>query len=327
MTYTWEQAKRDSDVAEQMGWQYVLHQARRGAGLIELKEQCPHHGPENFQSRLKVELPDLDHDTRATLMKLARYLPLLEQRRPESQADALKLIKEQQPPKPQKPKQIPVPQEQEQQEKEMPKDNFNWERIAIEEGISVAGSGGSRNIAKKEIDELDEGAIKSKDEDRLRSVCRKIFAMRNPDKAKDDAQKVKDDLPKSAQEKFDRAIAKWQAVILADVQKQFNEQLAAAKAEVQVERDAVWALKKEAEAERDAAFQYRLGVDSHMTQEEFQLVRNCLHPDRAPEDRRDRFTKAFNIFNRLEKTVNTKAPIAVLRRHGWEKVSPFHKSH
>lgn len=41
-----------------------------------------------------------------------------------------------------------------------------------------------------------------------------------------------------------------------------------------------------------------------MTQEEFNLVRGCLHPDRAPEDQREKFAKAFQIFNRLAQHVD-----------------------
>lgn len=42
------------------------------------------------------------------------------------------------------------------------------------------------------------------------------------------------------------------------------------------------------------------GVKGVMTQDEYKLILNCLHPDRAPEDRRDRFTKAFAIFKRFD---------------------------
>jgi hypothetical protein len=72
-----------------MGHQSVLQAAKVGKMLIDLKAQCPHKGEGNFQSRLKVEIPSMDHDTRSKIMTLARNLPLIEQRKPESQRAAL----------------------------------------------------------------------------------------------------------------------------------------------------------------------------------------------------------------------------------------------
>lgn len=45
----------------------------------------------------------------------------------------------------------------------------------------------------------------------------------------------------------------------------------------------------------------RDSIKPFMTLEEYRLVLNCLHPDRAPEDRRDRFTQAFAVMQRLGK--------------------------
>jgi len=42
------------------------------------------------------------------------------------------------------------------------------------------------------------------------------------------------------------------------------------------------------------------GIPALMTKAEFKLVLNCLHPDRAPADRRDKFSEAFGIIKRLE---------------------------
>ena len=38
-----------------------------------------------------------------------------------------------------------------------------------------------------------------------------------------------------------------------------------------------------------------------LTRDEFNLLLNCLHPDRAPADRRERFDQGFAIFKRLER--------------------------
>ena len=73
--------------------------------IQSVKDECPHKGEGDFHSRVKVELANMDHNTIAKRMTLARYLPLLEQHRPNDQKAALALIKAQQP---QKPKAIPT---------------------------------------------------------------------------------------------------------------------------------------------------------------------------------------------------------------------------
>ena len=38
-------------------------------------------------------------------------------------------------------------------------------------------------------------------------------------------------------------------------------------------------------------------IDSYMTEDEYKFILNCLHPDRAPEDRKEKFSKAFVIIS------------------------------
>lgn len=82
-------------------------------------------------------------------------------------------------------------------------------------------------------------------------------------------------------------------------------------------RKTLYRLQEEAQADRDRARELRTNLDGLMTEEEYRLVRGCLHPDRAPEDRRQQFGKAFDIFTRLEKSVNRDMPIKLRRQHGW----------
>lgn len=42
-------------------------------------------------------------------------------------------------------------------------------------------------------------------------------------------------------------------------------------------------------------------LKTFMTVEDYRFVLNCLHPDRAPEDRKERFDKAFGIMKRLDR--------------------------
>ena len=145
------------------------------------------------------------------------------------------------------------------------------------------------------------------------------------------ADAARSELPKTAQQKLDRALKLQLQAEHIKLQRKFNEQLAAAiaadRAEIERAKHEAYRLEQAAKDEYEAANQYRLGVDSHMTQDEFKLVLSCLHPDKQPEEMRSRYDRAFQIFKRLEKTVNTKLPIAELRRRGWERVSPFSKKH
>ena len=315
----WEQVREEWSKAEQMGVQSVLQAAKVGQMLIELKAETPYR---EFHARVSEIGIQQQHSSR--LMTLARHLPLLQQHKPDSQRAALALIKAQQPPKPKAipapvpaPAPAPVP-EVPPREEEMKKGGYV--AIAQQHGLIDASTGAAaRAKVRDRIEELAPGAIEAKDSARIAEACRVIVVERNPEKAKQESDDLKNQLPESWQKKFDKALAARIAVEVADMQRQFEEQLREAKEQLAVKLE-------EAEAERAAAFQYRLGVDSHMTMDEFKLVRSCLHPDRAPEEQRDKFNRAFQIFNRLEKTVNTKAPISILRRHGWEKVSPYYKA-
>lgn len=226
----------------------------------------------------------------------------------------------QQPPKPKAiPAPAPTPEPEQPEEQEMKK--FDTGVIMIQTGL-VKNGGHSKLVAvRKEMRErFGDGIFETAA--KFRAACVQFALMKNPDdaeKAQQDADESRRQLPDSWQKKFDKALAARIEIEIADMHKQFDEQLREAREQLEIKL-------QEAEAERQAAFQYRLGIDSHMTMDEFKLVRSCLHPDRAPEDQRDKFNKAFSIFNRLEKTVNTKAPISILRRHGWEKASPFYKA-
>ena len=63
-----------------------------------------------------------------------------------------------------------------------------------------------------------------------------------------------------------------------------------------------------------------------MSLEEFQIVRSVLHPDRAPPDRVEKYARAFQIFARLEATVNWNLPASALRACGWELGAPFRRN-
>lgn len=213
---------------------------------------------------------------------------------------------------------------------------FSTVNIYFEAGlIPSAKSGGQTKRLNQEVERIAPGAIANKDAGRVMEAAQQIRLERDPDTAIADAavaaEEARDALPKTAQQKLDRAVKLHVQAEYMKLQRKFNEQLAAAvaadRAEIERAKQEAYRLEQAAKEEYEAANQYRLGVDSHMTQDEFKLVLSCLHSDKQPEEMRPRYDRAFQIFKRLEKTVNTKLPIAELRRRGWERVSPFNKKH
>jgi hypothetical protein len=152
------------------------------------------------------------------------------------------------------------------------------------------------------------------------------------DNARREAEQARKELPASAQKKLDRAIQLAIQEIRLRMEAEFAEKL---KSAVEEERMRYRSLIEETEQQRDLAkaeyekaLQIRLGIDSHMTQDEYKSILGLLHPDRHPPEFQERANRAFDVFRRLEKTVNDKLPIAVLRTRGWEQKSPYyHKFH
>jgi hypothetical protein len=249
-----------------------------------------------------------------------------------TQADIKAYKQAQQPPKP---KAIPAPKaepaEEPKQENDMKKNSYSFrEEIASVWPGYVNLSNDDSRAMKEALLAINPDILLPENIELLKTESRRYaiqFSKKFKEQEEQRAKEMRDALPAKEQSKFERAVLAQVDVIVADLRRQLEDALKEDRAKVQAELDEAYTLKQAAKAEHEAAIEYRCGIDSHMTMEEFQLVRNCLHPDRAPEGKRDRYTRAFDIFNRLEKTVNTKAPLSILRRHGWEKASPFYKPH
>lgn len=115
-----------------------------------------------------------------------------------------------------------------------------------------------------------------------------------------------------------REIAKLRAQFWDQVRHQVNAELTERRAQL----DALEQKLNDTHARLHARL---ASVVALLSYDEYCLVRNCLHPDRAPADRVQRFTAAFQIFQRLEATANPKLPIAYLRRCGWDHISPYRR--
>lgn len=105
-------------------------------------------------------------------------------------------------------------------------------------------------------------------------------------------------LPERDEAKVKRAID----IELASLRRGASEALESAVRErtVEIAKD-YGKLTDEARVERERFEALTSDLRSFMTLEEYRLILNCLHPDRAPEDRRERFAQAFAVMKRVGK--------------------------
>jgi hypothetical protein len=295
---SWEDVRQEWDKANQMAGQSVLQAVKVGKMLIALKSVTPHgEWLANLTTLLSLQSASASNMFASRLMRMAKNEKLIYERQPKTMHEALRLI---------------GPARKGEKKARPP----SLANILVEEGVTRGTYGGGNVIkAKKELEEFDPGLNKCGDEQRMRESCRRFIAAKQPQKAAEqrntltlEAQEASAALPKTAQQKLDAALEKWKKAKLAEMRMEFQQQLDAALAQKWAEIDAIYKKtldeEREAKAHLEAARSYREGVGSHMSYEDFRLVLNCLHPDRAPEDRRDKFMKAFQAFQALEKTVN-----------------------
>lgn len=100
----WKEVQAEWSKALQMGAQSVQQAAKVGQMLKALKDKDADNreakgGRQNFSVMCEKFLPGMNHNTRATLLKLADNLPLLKEKQPKSQREAMKLIAEANPKK------------------------------------------------------------------------------------------------------------------------------------------------------------------------------------------------------------------------------------
>lgn len=127
-------------------------------------------------------------------------------------------------------------------------------------------------------------------------------------------EKLMETLPASATKKTKAALTH----VVNDLRHDFETEVEhVVKERLKAQRDKLHELEKEAKEELDRARNLSMNLDGLMTEEEYRLIRGCLHPDRAPDDRKAAFGKAFDVFTRLEKTVNRNMPAKLRKQSGW----------
>jgi hypothetical protein len=128
-------------------------------------------------------------------------------------------------------------------------------------------------------------------------------------------------------EQLDAQLQLARAEMLVQMQAQFDERVQrAADARVAERTTRLDSWEQEL---RDLELRLRArsaSVVELMSYEEFQIIRSVLHPDRAPPDRVEKYARAFQIFARLEGTVNPNLPPSALRACGWEHLAPFRRN-
>lgn len=271
----WELVREEWSKAEQMGHQSVLQAAKVGQMLIDLKAVTAHG---EFKEKCSSAAL-LEYRQAANLMTLARNLPLIEQRKPESQRAALKLINESKEGDVKKPKKV-------------------WPVIAHEEGLMYPNpSGQVADKARKAIDAVDPEARASNDADRIRAACKTAIANKQGKTVESQYTEHRaevETLQESAKQKFDRLVARekqlLQEAFKLEVYKEFQRSMPdrLSKLEEQEHRLAREMRKYQT---------MRNGIGQFMTEEEYRLVKGVCHPDREAE--KERKEKAFHIMQRL----------------------------
>lgn len=290
---TWEQVRDAEDKAQQMagqtasmGFETVMQFARVGQMLIELKE-VTRHG--EFLAKAK-SISLLDKRLVQLRMKLAVYLPLLEQHRPKDQQSALALIKAQNPPKPRKPKALPMPVKDEDEMK-----NFNTGLILVLTGLSDGNNGPATTARKEMIARFGEESINTKE--KYMAAAKQLAAEKKCiDRFKEEA-KLREEiekLSKSAQ----LQIAKAESALLKKLEADFDRRVREAADAMIPDRIAIY---EEAKRKADIAEMRFLamssGISAHITQHEYRILRSVVHSDKPPTD--EQKNEAFHIVQKI----------------------------
>lgn len=297
---TWEQVKEEASKMQQMGWQSVQQAAKVGQMLIEMKAETP-HGEFLANSQRATNLKDKQVNN---LMTLARHLPLLEDKRPDSQRQALAIINECKP-------------KREKEHAEPPVRKKALHELGVQYGLLKIGTPAARKKefmeavreelgydipSKKRIDWLPDEQYQPI-ESAVRRVAEKRGLLNLETQYQEHRQEVAA-LPETAKHKIERIAARetqlLREMFKAEVRKEF-------------ERTMPDRLKELEERERKATEEIkkyqamRNGVAVQLSQEDYRYLLGVLHPDRAPEGSKERFAKAFDIVRKLDSYIKALA--------------------
>ena len=117
-------------------------------------------------------------------------------------------------------------------------------------------------------------------------------------------QEIIEAVPKAAGAKITSKMKKAVRLFQKEYEKQVRENAEAlVKARVGPLKERLDREMQKAREEKELHQTLTQRIDGVISQAEFQMIRGCLHPDRAPNGQGDQFQKAFVAFNKLNKLV------------------------
>lgn len=177
-------------------------------------------------------------------------------------------------------------------------------------GVRGPFSGKTLLNKKREIETLLGRPIASNlipDGDDVRAITAIVQTMhdrKNLERAGEEVATEATTLSETAKAKFDRLVNREIELNRAQFKSQVEEAARERADELSADMCRFYRLGKE-EAERAKVEYKRLSkkLPQIMTQEEFKLVRSCLHSDRQSAAERAKYDKAFEIFNRIGQSI------------------------
>lgn len=204
-------------------------------------------------------------------------------------------------------------QKQRKQDSVRAKRPYSWQRVAADEGFDVSHSGGVRTTIRAQLAAIDAtpDLLTAPNEHRLRAALVQLRAQQQPETAAAVIAEARATVPESARVRFDKAIARATAAIEGvftakekALQNSYERAVAAGieqrlAVELAAERKQLVEAIERNRRERNDFINRRDGIKLVIDRDEWRRVLNCLHSDRAPDDRKKKFDDAFEIIKRL----------------------------
>jgi hypothetical protein len=199
-------------------------------------------------------------------------------------------------------------------------ERYSWARIAIEEKVltPAAGGGSTRPLKQLLVERWPEIQVRDPThEEQLREACRILkaeresreqarqIAQREAESKREQAQaakaqrQVSDDSRAELEAEYSRKHADLQTSFAAVVQAEIAARLPdAARREIADARAAAASARELEAIWRSRMESCKKGVA--LVMDNWRAIVGCLHPDRAPEDRREQFARASDVVLRVK---------------------------
>lgn len=174
------------------------------------------------------------------------------------------------------------------------------QQMALDAGLSWASKGDDISKAvrdatgEKRMDKIDMGDAET------RSKVEKVIAElagRSLDEQYTAHRAEVSTLNETSKQKFERLVARELELRNAAMDREVQEE---AQRRLPDLAEGMRAAKARADAEFHKYAAMRKGIQAQLSEEDYKFLLNVLHPDRAPEDRREKFARAFDIVRKLD---------------------------